>query len=119
MSIPKFAEWLQEELTKRRMSKRDLAIKAGLDPGIITRVINMQRMPGAGSLNAIAKALDYPPEFVFRQAGLLPPKKGTSDPDLDRFEARLALLTPENRERIYRLIELEYQLQLEQETKTQ
>lgn len=114
-----FESWLISEMKARYMTQSDLAKKAGVSPTAISNVLSQQRSAGTELCQAIARALGYPPEYVFRQAGLLPPKKTTTDPAFDRFEARLALLTPENRERIYRLIELEYQMQLEEEQRSE
>lgn len=68
-----FAEWLLQELEYREWTQADLSRKSGVSTGQITRVVNGQRGLGKDSLTAIAKALEYPPEKVYRIAGFLPP----------------------------------------------
>lgn len=72
MTIIEFADWLQAELDIREMKPKTLADKAHLDPGIISRVLSRERLPSPDSLTAISGVLGYPPETVFRAAGLLP-----------------------------------------------
>lgn len=57
-------------------------------------IASEQRKPGVDICESIARALDYPPETVYRLAGLLPP----IPPDQERVEnwrEILRLLTPE------------------------
>lgn len=60
MTIIEFSEWLQDVLTEKRMKPKTLADKAGLDPGIISRVLNRERMPSSDSLSSIAQPLETP-----------------------------------------------------------
>ncbi len=80
-----FISWLESELKKRDWQPTDLARKAGLHTASITRVLNGTRNPGPDICRAIAHALNYSPEIVFRQAGLLPPDP--EEPDLEIEEA--------------------------------
>jgi transcriptional regulator with XRE-family HTH domain len=70
-----FPEWLQNELDRRSMSQADLARLSGLTTAGISRIMTGQRKAGPEACASIARALDLPPETVFRAAGLLPPKK--------------------------------------------
>lgn len=72
MTIIEFSEWLQAELDHRGWNGNQLAVKAGLDRGIISRALNRERMPSPESLQSIAHALGYPAETVYRASGLLP-----------------------------------------------
>lgn len=72
-----FATWLELELNKRDWRLSDLARRAQLDTGSVSRILNSTRKPGPEVCLAIARALNYPPETVFRLAGLLPPDPGT------------------------------------------
>lgn len=67
-----FVEWLQGELNKRNWRKADLAKASGLSSAQITRITKREQRAGPDACTAIAKALKLSPEFVFRQAGLLP-----------------------------------------------
>lgn len=69
-----FSEWLIEEMAKRGMSQADLARKTKLTTGGISNLVNQVRNPSPEALIAIAKAFDFPPEDVFRKAGILPEK---------------------------------------------
>jgi len=69
-----FADWLNQELNNRDWKPADLAKKAGLASGILSRILNRERNAGTETCNAIAQALKIPAEVVFRHAGLLPPK---------------------------------------------
>lgn len=68
-----FKDWLIEEINKRKWSQADLAKKAGVARATISNLLNEVRNPGTDLIIAIANALDYPPEFVFRKADILPP----------------------------------------------
>jgi len=67
-----FSDWLQAELNKRNMKASDLANKARIDKGIISRAISRQRNPTPETLQAIARAFRIPVEETYRAAGLLP-----------------------------------------------
>lgn len=69
-----FSEWLIAEMDRRGWSQSDLARAAGLNRQVISGYINQKRMkPDEEIVSALARALGYPPETVFRAAGLLPP----------------------------------------------
>lgn len=68
-----FSEWLVDELRKRGMTQADLARASGISRGGISNLINQVRNPDAETCLAISRALNLPPETVFRAAGLLPP----------------------------------------------
>lgn len=69
-----FITWLNIELNKRNWRLSDLARAANLDTGSVSRILSGTRRPGPEVCLAIARALQLPPETIFRQAGLLPPK---------------------------------------------
>ncbi len=68
-----FAQWLQGEMVAREWSQAELARRANITKGAISHVLNETRRPGEALCKAIAQALEYPPEVIFRAAGLLPP----------------------------------------------
>lgn len=73
MATP-FSDWLQAELNSRDWSQSDLGRAAGLGRGSVSNLINNVRKPGPEICQSIARALGYPPEIVYRAAGILPPE---------------------------------------------
>ena len=69
-----FGEWLQKELTAQRITQADLSRLSGITTAQISRLISESRGIGVSAANAIAIALNIPPQEVFRAAGLLPPQ---------------------------------------------
>ncbi|PKN83351.1 MAG: hypothetical protein CVU46_17175, partial [Chloroflexi bacterium HGW-Chloroflexi-8] len=71
-----FSDWLLEELKQRGWTQADLANSANINRQVVSTYINRQRKnPEPDVLIAIARAFVYPPEKVFRAAGLLPQEK--------------------------------------------
>lgn len=77
MDLP---EWLEQKIKKQEWQPSDLARKAGVYTGTITRILNRERGAGPIICRAIAKALIEPEENIFRLAGLLSPKSKPEDP---------------------------------------
>jgi transcriptional regulator with XRE-family HTH domain len=74
METKLFSDWLQDEMNKRGWSQSDLSRNSGVNRQVISTYINQQRKkPDENILIDIARALNLPPETVFRAAGLLPP----------------------------------------------
>ena len=76
--MKEFSDWLRNEIRDRDWSQADLAEKSSVPGATISRIINDTRDPGPDVCNKFAKALNYPPEFVFRKAGILPENKETA-----------------------------------------
>lgn len=68
----KLSDFINEELTQRGWSQRELARKAGISHTSISEVIAGNRNPGWDFCAAIAAPLDKTPLEVFQLAGLLP-----------------------------------------------
>lgn len=77
MANTTFSKWLIEQVEGRGWSYAELARRADLSGATISLVVNEQKNPGTDFCAGVARALDLPPETVFRRAGLLPP-----EPDL-------------------------------------
>ncbi len=95
-----FSDWLLYEMNKRGWRQSDLARAARLNRQVISSYINRRReKPDEDILIAIAKAFGYPPETVFRAAGLLPPV-----PPMDGLKERILhlfdQLPPEQQEQL-------------------
>jgi transcriptional regulator with XRE-family HTH domain len=69
-----FAQWLKKEIQIRGWRQADLARAARIDSSVFSRILNLEREPSPETCRAIARALNLPPETVFRRAGLLPAK---------------------------------------------
>ena len=70
-----FSDWIEKQLKQRNWNSADLARGAGLDTGMVSRILNGLRKPSPETLTAFAKSLHLAPETVFRAAGLLPPEQ--------------------------------------------
>lgn len=98
-----FSDWLANQLKLMNMTPAELARASGKAPAVISRVLNGDRKPEPETLIAIARALNLPPEQVFRAAGLLPPVS----PDTEYAEQILHLLrqlSPQEQEEILELL---------------
>lgn len=73
MTTKDFKEWLKQELNERNWQPSDLAKRAGVPTKLLLSLLNSNRRPGVEVSLVIAKALDVPPEDVFRLIGILPP----------------------------------------------
>ncbi|MFN8489877.1 MAG: helix-turn-helix transcriptional regulator [Caldilineaceae bacterium] len=69
--------FLNEELNKRGWSQRELARRANLSPTSISEVMASKRGPGKRFCQAVAKALQVPPERIFQAAGIIDPPPTT------------------------------------------
>lgn len=65
-----FINWLNQELVLRGWSYNRLAQQAGISMSVLSKARN-GRLPKWRACEAIAAALQMPPELVFRKAGLL------------------------------------------------
>ncbi len=83
-----FQEWLNNEMGIRGLTQRSLAKSAGLSQGAISNVMSGIREPGSDFCTAIADALNYPPDYVFRKAGLLPDLDDEIPPEVDELNQR-------------------------------
>jgi len=83
-----FTAWLINELSVRGLSQSGLARKSKLTSGAISHVISGSRKPGPDLCTAIANALNYPPDLVFRKAGLLPELDRADPPGTDELTHR-------------------------------
>lgn len=85
MDTKRFGKWLKRQLDEHNppWNQSDLAratVMGGqyVSQAQIGRAIRGERGLGEKSVTAIAKALEIPPEVVYREAGLLPPKEDES-----------------------------------------
>jgi transcriptional regulator with XRE-family HTH domain len=86
-----FPDWLERELGVRGWNLSDLARRAEVSDATISRILSGTRNAGPEVCVAIAQALNYAPELVFRRAGLLPARESTPDRGSISDRGRLAL----------------------------
>jgi transcriptional regulator with XRE-family HTH domain len=92
-----FGEWLEAELKQRGWKQADLARATNLYRQTINRVIRDERLrPDDETLQAIAKALGYDAEYVYRQAKRLPRKKNPEDRPLMQMLIEAAWELPDD-----------------------
>lgn len=58
LSMIEFDVWLDEQLKQKRLTKRQLAYRAGIEPSTITHYSAFKRSPTLRTLLAILDALD-------------------------------------------------------------
>lgn len=68
-----FTEWLQREMEKRGWNQAELSRRSGVTTAQVSRINTGEQRPGPTVCRAFARALQLPPEEVFRRVGLLPP----------------------------------------------
>jgi len=65
-------DWINAECEKRFLSWRQASIRAGINPGAISNIMNGER-PGLEVCKALAQSFGTSPEYVLQLAGHLPP----------------------------------------------
>lgn len=98
-----FSQWLTEEVYRRGWSFREFAQRARLSSSMVSKVVTGAVLPKWGFCLKVARALDLPPETVFRLAGLLPPESADRS-KLREMNHLFTRLSPEDQERFIVLI---------------
>ncbi len=97
-----FAEWIDEELALRDMSKQELIRRTGLGQGSVYDSYHGKRAPSLYVVTSIAQALDVPVRVALERCELIDP-----EPDLDPSIRRLIqVATPLPEDERQRLIAL-------------
>lgn len=99
-----FSDWLSSQMSSRGMSQSDLARAAKVSNTAISNVLTGTRSAGPEFCTAIANAFGYPPEVVFRAAGLLP-HKPELDEETEQIMHLFEMLEPDNKEIIIKMAE--------------
>ena len=108
-SVENFIRWLLTELDKKGWQPSDLAKQAKVSKGSVSNVLNGNRKPGPDLCLAIAKALNEPPEKVFRLAGLLPALPTSDGTTIQEAIELLKNLPPEQQQEALSYIRYLYQ----------
>ncbi len=114
MASQDIVDWLEGQLADRGIYPTELARMAGIDQGIISRVLNRERKPSAETLIAIARALRVPHDEVLRIAGVLPPEPGT-DSIVEEGRELLKQMNEDTKRRALRLLRSELEAQEQEE----
>lgn len=83
-----FSQWLIEQLEKRNWKPAELSRRAGINTGLLSRLLSRERMPGPTTCRGIADAFQLPPQVVFQAAGLMP-----SPPEYDEVIEEIRYLS--------------------------
>jgi transcriptional regulator with XRE-family HTH domain len=108
MQRSEFVIWLDQELLQHGWSDHQLARRAGLSHSVISKA-RSGASPKWEACEALARALDLPPEIVFRKAGLLSPLSG-EPADLEEWRHLLALLPERDRYELLQIARLKLSL---------
>lgn len=99
--MSEFAEWLEGEIQKRGWRAADLAREARIGRPTLSHILSGIRNAGPDVALAIARALDLPPEQVFRKAGILPELPGPeNDPTFRQLLDIARNMTPDERQEL-------------------
>ncbi len=109
-SVEIFGDWLQSEIAARNWSLSELARRAHLSRGTLSNIINGNKGIGEATCQSLARALHFPPEEVFRKAGLLPPKLDESPLDSRIQHLVSTLATEEDKRDILAYVELRHRI---------
>lgn len=100
-----FVEWLETELLKRGMNKKQLADRINFSPALVYQVAMGDRKPSAEFMIACAVALSADPVAVLRMAGILPRAAGdTDDPQVAEMWTLLQQVPPDARVWVIRML---------------
>jgi len=96
-----FSEWLTNRVERHGWSFNELARRSGISSAMISLVVTGQRNPGIDFCNGVAVAFNFPLEFIFRKAGILPPLP--DDDTLTRLAETARILAPTDRDTLLRI----------------
>ena len=90
-TVEELRDWLNDACERRNLSWRQASIRAGINPGAISGIMNGER-PGLEVCKALAQSFGTSTEYVLRLAGHLPPAPTDDDipPELRAKMQRIA-----------------------------
>lgn len=109
-----FPDWILRELNRRGWTPAELAKRAGVNTGTLSRVLNGERNAGPDLCRSLAKALDEPEEKVFRLAGLLSPLPAGEDATLHELVEFAKQLSAQDRQELLQYARFRYQRRQEE-----
>lgn len=112
-------QWLSEEMEKRGWGVNELARRANVDPGHLSRILSGERNAGIETYNKFAKAFRVPLETVLAKAGLIPAKEENNDPTVDEINYLLSQLPDNERGIALALIRSLYEHHAQEQERTE
>lgn len=105
-----FADWLQNELHKRKWNHTELARRSGVAQAQISRVVTGKQGAGPDLCIAIAKGLELPRSEVFQARGWLAsypddPYGPDIDPRAEKLAEEISALPKESRDITLKAVE--------------
>jgi transcriptional regulator with XRE-family HTH domain len=100
MSNIEFSEWLTDRVEERGWSFRELSRRADLSSAVISQVVTRKSFPGLDFCLGISRALDIPPERVFRKAGYLPARPRIISEQKEELDDYYEALDQSDRDRL-------------------
>jgi len=111
-----FADWLLQQMQERDWSQADLARQSGLTRSTISYYLSEKsKSPDEAALRKIARAFKFPPETIFRAAGLLP-SKPEIDEQIEEILHEAAQLSGAEREELLAYIRMKRNLREKQKS---
>lgn len=114
-----FITWLMDEMGQRGWTNTELARQADISQPAVSQVISGHKNPGLDFCLGIAKAFDYPPDYVLRRAGLLPAAPAEDDPRYQQLLETAKNLSREELENALQYLLWRYKLQEEAKKKNE
>jgi transcriptional regulator with XRE-family HTH domain len=72
-------EYLLKVMEERELIPADITKRSGLSPSQVSKVLNRESPAGQKALDSFAKALNLPPDDLYRRAGILPMKPNADE----------------------------------------
>lgn len=103
-NMNELSELLNEYLRTKNISQSELARRARVSKGVISRYINNQaKQPDEKILIKIAKALGIPPKEILEISGIIEKEKD-SNPTLEEINYLVSTLHPDQQEQVKKFI---------------
>lgn len=100
------SQWLERELVRQRLSRRELSRRSGLSSSLITKIIRHHHVPESPTLFKIADALGRSRETLLEVSGMIEMKMPEeADPRMRDILRRLANLPGQDRDFALSLLE--------------
>ncbi len=110
-----FADWLEGEMGRRRISQAELARRGGISQAAVSLVLKRKRQAGRDLCYAVAAAFEMDEEEVMRLAGLLP-KRRKPEPIEEHITREVQKLNRRRQEMVRDYVALQRQAQAGEST---
>lgn len=101
---------MNEEIKKRDWSYSELARRMGVVPSNVSMVLNGHLKPTWDFCAAVSRAINLPPEEIFRRAGLLPSLPGQkTDTHIQELLEMAKGLSEDDRRMVLEIVRVVYE----------